>query len=104
MVNLSSRQSSPPKSEPIGRVMSGANGGILEAACKNTHRIPEGLKVPESWHHPHEHLRCGPPGWVPKFEDDPDVEARLGKDVENFTPEEFDIFKQTEDFGIPYRQ
>ena len=94
-----SRQSSPPTSEPIGRVMSGANGGILEA--KNAHRIPEGLEVPESWRrHPHDHLGCGPPDWVPKFEDDPDIESRLGKDIEDFTPEEFEIFKQTENFGI----
>ena len=105
MLYLFSRQSLPPKSEPIGREISGANGGILEAACgKNTYRIPDGLEVPDFWRDPNEYSRCGPPIWMPKFMDDKDIESRLDKDIEDFTPEEFDIFKQTEDFGIYIRQ
>ena len=60
--------------------------------------IPEGLEIPDNWHHPHDDLLCRRP-WEPSFHDDPDVESRTGRDVETFTPEELDRLKQLQGFG-----
>lgn len=93
-----SQQLSAPRVEPIGLVMSGADSYRSEPAtpCE----IPPGLEIPESWRHPKDDLRCSTTGWAPRFKDDPDVESRLGKDIEDFSPEEWENFKQMEGLGI----
>ena len=73
--------------------------GLSESACgAPSRKIPEGLEIPDNWHHPHDHLLCRRP-WEPSFHDDPDVESRTGKDVETFTPEELDRLKKLQGFG-----
>ena len=97
MLYLFSRAPSTPRPELVRIEMSGV--GVSESACKNPHPIPEGLEIPESWRDMHDDSWCGTPRWAPRFSDDADVESRLGKDIEDFSPEEYEHFKKMEGFG-----
>ena len=88
MVYLFSRQLLTPKPASIRLVSSDA-----------LQTIPPGIEIPESWHDAYAEERGILPKWAPRFTDPPDVEERLGKDIEQFSREELENHLQTEDFG-----
>ena len=63
--------------------------------------IPRGIKIPESWHDAYAEEHGILPKWAPRFTDPPDVEERLGKDIEQFSCQELENHLQTENFGAP---
>ena len=86
MLYLLSQQASPPDPEPIRNP-------------PQYQTLPPGVVIPESWHDAYAEEREILPQWTPRFLDSPDVEERLGKDIEDFSCDELERYRQTEDFG-----
>lgn len=63
--------------------------------------IPPGIDIPENWHDAYAEEKGILPKWAPRFRDHPDVEDRLGKDIEEFNCQELENHLQTENFGAP---
>lgn len=88
---LFSRQASTPKPASIRLVSSDAS----------QQTIPPGIEIPERWHDAYAEERGMLPGWTPRFTDPPDIEERLGKDIEELSREELENQLQMERFGRP---
>lgn len=91
------------ETEPFGiGAMTAAEHHILLTASE-CGPIPPGLDIPDEWG-----CTSQDPGpscwrrrpWEPDFLDDPDVETRKCKDIEDFTPEELQQHKALEGFGV----
>ena len=84
----------------IGTMAAAEHHILLTASASECGPMPPGLDIPDEWGCEQDPGCWKSRPWEPNFLDDPDVETRKCKDIEDFTPEEIQQHKVLEGFGV----